>query len=275
VTPGAKTVVLLSSPKHPPRSGPPSARYQPGRGNILAEKLLQRGHHPIIWWDHPEGELLPCEPDAVILRSAEGSNIERARGFLRRGVPVYNDPGSHHLASDKWFQVTRFAEVGIPHPKTTLLHDKDWREDDLVVIKPRRGSSGTGVERLLARELGSKDFGKVIQAYVDVAFDYRVTVVDGRTFGWMIRFPPPGDFRTNLALGGTFEPTSSPSPRCDEVAVEALSALGLVIGGVDLFVENGVPMILEVNPGTTLFGPTPRETDAILDSIVSLVEHTN
>jgi ribosomal protein S6--L-glutamate ligase len=272
VTLSPQTVVLLSSPKHPPRSGPPSARYQPGRGNILAERLLERGHDPVIWWDHPDGSLIDCQPDVVLVRSTRGENLARAHELSAAGLRVINDPTSHERARDKWFQAERFAESGIPHPITKRASEA-WTGSDDVVVKPRIGDSGIGVRRLRATEIESGlTENDLVQEYVAFDHDYRVTVVGNHVLGWALRRPAQGEFRTNLSQGATWEPVAPPSRDAESVALRAVQLLGLDVAGVDLVHTHDGPVIIEVNAATTLSGPSGEATNAILDAVVDLIE---
>ena len=263
--------MLLTEPKHPPRSGPPSARYEVGRGNILAEALLERGHEPVMWWDHPEGDLVDVEPDLVSLRSSLPIQIARARSFEADGVPCINAPSAHVAASDKLAQAVAMEAAGVPHIET---HGDGggWEPSGVVVVKPRIGSSGHGV-RLADSGSLARQADELVQRFVPAALELRCTVVDGRPFGWSRRRPKVGDFRANLAQGGTMETVDGPEA-AGEIAAEAVRLLGLEIAGVDLLIEEGEAKILEINAATTLHGPTPQSTADVLAAVIDLFEVT-
>jgi ribosomal protein S6--L-glutamate ligase len=272
VTLSPQTVVLLSSPKHPLRSGPPSARYQRGRGNLIAERLLDRGHEPVIWWDHPDGSLIDCQPDVVLLRSTRGENVARARAFSEAAVRVINDPASHERARDKLYQAECFVEHDIPHPLTKGAGEQ-WPGSEVVVVKPRIGDSGIGVRRLRATEIESGlTENDLVQEYVAFDHDYRVTVVGDRVLGWALRRPASGEFRTNLSQGASWEPVAPPSLEAEDVVLRAVRLLDLDVAGVDLVHTEDGPLIIEVNAATTLYGPSREATNAILDAVVDLIE---
>ncbi len=132
-------MLLLTEPKHPPRSGPPSAFYEPGRGNLLAEALLARGHRVVMWWDHPVGPMVPADPGVVALRSSHPVQLARAEVFARMGVPVVNDPVAHRRARDKLHQHEVLGAAGLLVPETTGAGTATarWHGNDLVVVKPR------------------------------------------------------------------------------------------------------------------------------------------
>ena len=51
-----------------------------------------------------------------------------------------------------------------------------------------------------------------------------------------------------------------------------MTALGLLIAGVDLVMTPEGPVVLEVNAATTLWGPSPAATRQIVDAVVVLGE---
>lgn len=260
------TVLFLTEAKHPPRQGGPSARYRPGTGNIAAEHLLAAGHHPVMWWDHPIGPCVVGEPDVVLLRSGLPVQLERATVFADAGVPVLNDPAWHAAASDKLFQAAQFRARGVPHPRT----NEDFLPNDEVVVKPRRGRSGAGVRRGRHRELTVGD-DELVQEYIEPEREVRAIVVGGTPLAWCRRRPAPGDFRANLAQGGTMEPVSEVPSALTDLAVAATSAVGLDIAAVDILVTPTGPLALEVNAAPTLFGPTDAATLEVLVALEALI----
>ena len=266
-------VLLLSAPKNPPRHGPASAVYEYGRGNILGDALLDRGHVPIIWWDHPEGDLLACQPDLVLLRSAKYPNLERAHALEQEGFRVINTPGAHRFASDKWEQAQRFKDHGVAHPTSSLGDLTPWSSNETLVIKPRIGDSGNGVRLARCCEVPAViGPNEMIQSKVAVTEDFRAVVVGETIVNWSRRAPRPGEFRSNLALGARWDSADSPSGRADAEVLAACRVLGLEIAGVDLVMSPEGPMVLEVNAGTTLHGPTAHCTTTILAAVLQLIE---
>ena len=260
------TVLFLTESKHPPRAGGPSARYRRGTGNVLAEHLLEAGHEPIMWWDHPLGPCVVESPDVVLLRSGLPVQLARARALAARGTRVVNDPDYHAAAADKQLQARRFEEAGLAHPRT----GGPWIPGEPVVVKPRRGSSGHGVRlgRAGAVMCGPEE---IQQAFVEAERELRAIVVGEEVLAWSRRRPAPGDFRANLAQGGTMEPIEQPPEGAEELAVAATRLLGLELAGVDLLVTGEGPLVLEVNAATTLHGPTPAATREVLEAIERLL----
>ena len=78
-------------------------------------------------------------------------------------------------------------------------------------------------------------------------FDLRVIVACGEVVGAVKRVAARGEWRTNIALGGSREPVV-PSPVACALAVAAAAAVAGDLVGVDLLpLTNGAYVVLEVN----------------------------
>jgi ribosomal protein S6--L-glutamate ligase len=226
-----------------------------------------------MWWDHPIGPLVACEPDVVVLRSSLPINLERARGLEAGGATVVNGVDAHERARSKLHQAQRFAEEGIAHPRTAAGGRPDWWSGGPVVVKPEIGSSGRGVRMLSGPDrVGEIGDGDLVQEVVESRGEFRTVVADGRALGWARRTPREGDFRANLAQGATMVASPPPSADAADLAIRAVASLGLVIGGVDLIMAPEGPVIIEVNAGTTLYGPDEASTDEIVNAVVDQIE---
>lgn len=163
---------------------------------------------------------------------------------------------------DKLQTALRFARFSIPHPETEHV---EWdtlppRVDFPVVVKPRFGSWGRDVcrcesdrqfERCLDRFRSRTWFqrhGMLVQALVPPAgFDLRLVVGGGQVVGAIERVPAAGDWRTNIAVGGTRR-AARPTPEAAALAAAAASAVGGDLVGVDLLpTPDGGYVVLEVN----------------------------
>ena len=258
------TVVLLTAPRRGAHRGGPSARYRPGTGHPLAESLRALGHDPVLWWDAPEGPLISCEPELVVLRSLTGPQHLRALGFEQAGIRVVNAVRPHVAAADKAYQATTFHAQGIAHPVTI---ERQGAFVGRAVAKPRRGAGGNRVrEVLLPRGWAEIDEHDLVQPFISVIEDFRAVVVGGAVVCWTRRHPAPNDFRTNLSLGATAELAEAPSPEAESLVLQAVRALDLEIAGVDLVISEDGPLILEVNAATTLYGPNEDATEAIAEA---------
>lgn len=179
-----------------------------------------------------------------------------------RGVGVLNRAGALLAAHDKWLTARVLGRACLPHPRTAILHPGDhppeW--DGPVVVKPRFGSWGRDVElcedevslrrhlRALESRLWFRQHGALLQELVPPeGFDVRVVVAGGVAVGAISRAAPPGEWRTNVALGGTRVRIDPPAAAL-ELAVRAAAAAGIDLVGVDLLPQpDGGYTVLELN----------------------------
>ncbi len=262
-------IVILTRAKVAGRQGPSSARYEIGRNNALAEALMLRGHDVVMWWDEPEGPCVAETPDIVVIRSGGEINIGRARAFHQRGITVLNDPEAHWASSDKWTTVSLMANGGLPHPATELARGP--LPGAQYVLKERRNSGGKGVF-LSPGDAIPSDENYIVQDRLSWSDDLRAMVVDGRVEHWLRRRPAPGDWRTNIGQGATYQSAHDVRPEVEALALRAAKACNLLWCGVDLLEVEGEWIVLEVNPGTTFHGVTREEGQAIVQSVADAVE---
>jgi RimK family alpha-L-glutamate ligase len=194
--------------------------------------------------------------------------LEALRSLEDRGVLVLNRPGALLAAHDKLTTALRLAARWLPHPRTAHIDEAtDLPFDFPVVVKPRFGSWGRDVtlcrsraalERCL-RDLGRRAWfrrqGALVQEFVQPqGYDLRILVAAGEIVGAVKRVAAPGDWRTNIALGGSRMPVVPP-PRACLIALGAAAALGTDFVGVDLLpTGDGGWVVLELN-GAVDFTP--------------------
>jgi RimK family alpha-L-glutamate ligase len=143
--------------------------------------------------------------------------LETLQALEERGVLVLNRPGALFAVHDKLATANRLAAHGLPHPHTA--HAGAASQNGFafpVVVKPRFGSWGYDVmlcvdrrelaECLaeLADRLWFQSTGALVQELVPpLGYDLRVLVANGTVVGSIQRVAAPGEWRTNVALGGT------------------------------------------------------------------------
>jgi RimK family alpha-L-glutamate ligase len=202
-----------------------------------------------------------------VRRSLDGvePGIAKLRGLRSRGVTVLNGPEAILACHDKLVTALRLGRAGLPHPETAYLSAASTRRDVSrlrfpVVVKPRFGSRGEHVSvcedqdelgALLPRLRKLGWFlrqGALIQELVPPAgYDLRVLVAGGHVVGAVRRVAPPGEWRTNVALGAVRRPVR-PQPHECRLAVAAAEAAGTDLAGVDLIPRpDGSLAVLEVN----------------------------
>ena len=176
------------------------------------------------------------------------AGLAEVRWLRHRGVRLLNPPAALLAAHDKRETALRLTDAGLPHPRT--LHRErleDVREIEFpFVLKPRFGSWGQDVmlcrdpgelERCLAT-IGERSWfrghGVLIQEFMPpLGYDLRVIVAGGRVVGAERREAPPGEWRTNEALGARAL-QAQPTAHEGALAIEAARVIGADLLGVDL-----------------------------------------
>lgn len=179
----------------------------------------------------------------------------------RQGVHVMNGPLALFAAHDKLTTALFLGRAGVSQPRTAHVHDVTVPSfGPPYVVKPRFGSWGRDVllasdEDELRAQLGRlrlrhwfRRHGALVQSLVEpTGRDLRVVVAAGRVVGAVERRALPGEWRTNVSLGGVRRPVSAPLA-AQALALRAVAALGIDLAGVDIATdENGRLYVLEVN----------------------------
>jgi tetrahydromethanopterin:alpha-L-glutamate ligase len=208
--------------------------------------------------------------DGVLVRMMPPGSLEQVvfrMDALQRlsalGVPVLNPPRAVEAAVDKYLTLALLDAAGIPVPPTwagesatEALAAFDMLGRD-VAVKPLFGSEGRGLLRVGDKELAWRAFhaiermGAVLYLQRIVrhpGHDLRVFVLQGSVVGIMRRHAAPGEWRTNVSVGGRAE-TCELDPEAERLALGAARAIGAVMAGVDLIfdLDRGELVVLEVN----------------------------
>jgi RimK family alpha-L-glutamate ligase len=183
-------------------------------------------------------------------------------GLERSGVSMLNRASALLACHDKLRTACLLGRRGLPQPATAHVR-REAPLPDLdfpVVVKPRFGSWGTDVAVCASRRelrrhlhaLETRDWfrsqGVLVQELIPpLGYDLRIVVARDRLIGAIHRVAAPGDWRTNIALGGTREPADPSLDACN-LAVAAAAAVGADLAGVDLLpLPNGGHVVLEIN----------------------------
>jgi [lysine-biosynthesis-protein LysW]---L-2-aminoadipate ligase len=198
--------------------------------------------------------------------SAQLDGIEVGLWELARlegaGVRVLNRPRTLVAAHDKLATSRALAEAGVPHPRTQHITAPNSLVsiEPPVVVKPRFGSWGrdvalcedaAAIRRHLAEVVHRRWFkshGALVQELVPPqGEDLRLLVAGDTVVGAVRRIAPPGEWRTNVALGATRHPVN-PGPDVCALAVAAARAIEADLVGVDLLpAPGGKHVVIELN----------------------------
>jgi glutathione synthase len=168
---------------------------------------------------------------------------------VQHATLVVNDPAEVRNAPEKLF-VLRFPDLMPPTLVTKSLEEAmDFRaRHGAIVVKPLYGNAGTAVF-LIDKHDGNLPalvelFGSVwrepfmVQAFLPSVADgdKRIVLVDGEPAGGINRLPKKGEIRSNLAAGGSAQPTELTAREqeiCARLGPE-LKQRGLVFVGIDV-----------------------------------------
>ena len=189
--------------------------------------------------------------------------------FEKLGVSVVNSRQTISMCADKYRSALRFADTGVPTPKTALVQSEKTLQASLdiigeeypMILKTLRGSKGVGVIFIESRrqltsliQLLWKQDEKteiLLQSYIKSDFDVRVIILNNQILASMRRDVLKGDFRSNYSQGAKVKeyPLNDEEKR---ICIDAAKAVDGIYTAVD-FIKNGKDtFVLEVNssPGT-------------------------
>ena len=213
---------------------------------------------------------LGADIDVVLMRQDPPFDLGYITGAhilekLKGTTLVINDPEQVRNAPEKVF-VLDFAQFMPPTLVARRIEDvRDFQKRMVergfggdLVIKPLHGNGGKAVFRVPA---GGDNLGALIEVFTqmwkepfmvqpflpDVAKgDKRIVLVDGEVAGAINRKPGEGEFRSNLAVGGSAEATQLTEREAEicRVLGPELRARGLVFVGIDVI---GGQWLTEIN----------------------------
>jgi [lysine-biosynthesis-protein LysW]--L-2-aminoadipate ligase len=178
------------------------------------------------------------------------------------GVRLLNPTEALVAAHDKLATSRILEERRLPHPRTVHVTSPvdPVSINPPVVVKPRFGSWGRDVvlcpdrdalSATLLEVVGRPWFtshGALVQELIPPpGHDLRIVVAGGMVVGAVRRVAAPGEWRTNVALGATREPTVPPPAAC-ALALAAAAAIEADLVGVDLMpTPDGRHVVIELN----------------------------
>lgn len=223
----------------------------------VAGDHFQRGEYRLVDLSHDIDVVLMRQDPPFDLGYITGTHLlERLKGKTL----VVNDPAAVRNAPEK-VMVLDYARFMPPTLVARRIEDVrafQQRHPGDIVVKPLHGNGGKAVFRVPAdgSNLGAlvELFGQVwpeplmAQAFIPEVTegDKRIVLVDGVVAGAINRKPGEGEFRSNLAVGGSAEPTTL-TEREEEICAAMgpeLKRLGLLFVGIDVI---GGKWLTEIN----------------------------
>lgn len=251
---------------------------EPLERSLLARELDALGaRHRFLeidqTWFTPDGVLhhgaeAVTGVDAVIARNMSLRGLELLTQMEQQGLHVVNRPSAIFIGRDKISMAEAFARTGVSHPPTIIVNSVDDAAKAVgelklpVVIKNPNSAEGEAVwlartrdeaEKLVERHLPAAGGDPLIaQKFLPEAAgaDIRALVIrneQGKNefLVAMKRTAAEGEFRANIALGGTGEQVDL-TPQQRALAIRAADSAGLDVTGVDLTVDGRT--VIEINP---------------------------
>ncbi|MBL0925599.1 MAG: glutathione synthase [Sphingomonadaceae bacterium] len=248
--------------------------YDVGTLSLDARDRLTAWAHPVhdlqrvagnhYRYGEPERIDLGSDIDVVLMRQDPPFHVGYITAThllerIERETLVVNNPVSVRNAPEK-VMVLDYRQYMPPTLITRSVQEvRDFqRENGAVVIKPLHGNGGKAIFKV---EADGSNLGALFEVFnttwpephmvqpflPDVAKgDKRIVLVDGEVAGAINRRPGEGEFRSNLAVGGSAEATEL-SPREMEICAvmgPRLKQLGLIFVGIDVI---GGEWLTEIN----------------------------
>ena len=177
--------------------------------------------------------------------------------FDAMGKSLFPSYHTYKCVQDKIKQTALFYLLEIPHPFTRVFYGKRRLEKiirlfpfPLIAKIPRGSALGRGVfllqnEEELAAYLRLSPVA-YIQEYLALDRDIRVVVIGDRVVHAYWRLAAKGEYRSNVAAGGTISLEKVPE-KALTLALHTARACGWDDVGIDICVHQGRFLVLEAN----------------------------
>jgi len=177
--------------------------------------------------------------------------------FDAMGKQLFPSYHTYKCVQDKIKQTALFQMLGIPHPFTRVFYGKrqlakivDVFTFPLIAKIPRGSALGRGVFLVRNREelrsyLQQTSVG-YIQEYLAIDRDIRVVVIGNQAVHAYWRLAVEGEYRSNVAVGGTISLEKVPEEAV-ALALQTARACGWNDVGMDICRHKGRYLVLEAN----------------------------
>lgn len=249
------------------------------QAELIRDPLLEAGYKVAIV-DPTEILVLlsspsPLDPPSIPkLVVAQVKDIPLLMWLETLGSTVVNTAASIAMCDDKSLTHLALTKFGLPSPPTIVAPHRYPGQTLPVeffsrvarqlgfplVIKATTGSFGKEVflaqnemeMRSIANDISPKRI--IFQKYVTSHpyLDLRIQVIGGKVVAGISRVPPPGDFRSNLTLGGSGS-LYQPDEDIKDLAIRSTKAVGAFAAGVDIIIDqSNQAFVLEINSNAHL-----------------------
>jgi ribosomal protein S6--L-glutamate ligase len=177
--------------------------------------------------------------------------------FDAMGKKTFPSYHTYKCVQDKIKQTALFDLLSIPHPRTKVFYGNrkkktitDYFEFPFIAKIPRGSAMGRGVY-LIKNEAGLRSYcgekaPAYIQEYMPIDRDIRVVVLGKKIAHAYWRIAPAGEFRSNIAVGGTVCLDPVPQEALD-LAVHTAHACRWDDVGIDVCCHDRRYYVLEAN----------------------------
>lgn len=231
-------------------------------------------------------------PHAIIPRigssvSFYGTSV--VRQFEMMGVFATNGSDAILRSRDKLKSMQLLSMSGVGLPKTSFTNYSNQVGEIIdsvggtpLIIKLIEGTQGLGVllaENDSAAESVIEAFNQlkarvIVQEFIEESKgeDIRAIVVGGKVIASMRRKAPEGEFRSNIHRGGRAEAIELTEEE-ERSAIQACTALGLNVAGVDILRSYRGPLVIEVNSTPGLEGIEGATRVNVAKKIIEFIEY--
>jgi len=177
--------------------------------------------------------------------------------FDTMGKATFPSHHTYRFAQDKIRQTALFELLDIPHPRTRVFYGPiqhrtilEFFDFPFVMKQPRGSSRGAGVQLIRNRqalEAWLKHHRVAyVQEFIPMHRDLRVVVIAGQIVHAYWRVAAAGDFRTNVACGGTVRFDPVPQQALDLARTTAIRCRFDDVG-IDICRSGDDYLVLEAN----------------------------
>lgn len=208
----------------------------------LAKNMASHDHFPFVWLRYD----LRCREDLDFVHGLAAS-------LEKKGHHVFPSSQSVVLAEDKWETFSALRYAGIATVDSFRL-DNLPPGDRPVVIKPRIGWGGRGIRLIENMEdiPGENRDLYIVQPCIAHDRTFTVAAAGGLVIAALRTDSQGSEFIFNCSEGAPPVLVEC-QPDMASMAAQALEALGLAAGSVDIIESGGSCLVLEVNSAPRLY----------------------